>query len=77
MTRGLNQILEHVDALASLDDEGTLAAPGPTLPSMRAEERTGADPERLDPSGVAPRWKDGFFLVPPPPGVHAESGDDA
>ncbi len=79
MTGDLNSILGHVDALAELEDEGV---PGeqerakgrrPTRP----EEATGAVPERLDPSLVAPSFQDGFFVVPPPPGLHVDEGGDS
>jgi aspartyl-tRNA(Asn)/glutamyl-tRNA(Gln) amidotransferase subunit C len=75
MTDDLNSILEHVDALGALEDddvadEGRWAE----RTSTRLAEETVADPERLDPSGMAPAFQDGFFVVPPPPGVHA--GED-
>lgn len=73
MTDDLNSILEHVDALAALEedevaDDGRWAERA----STRLSEETVADPERIDPSGMAPAFQDGFFVVPPPPGVHAE-----
>lgn len=73
MTSDLNSILEHVDALSALEDDDVVddsrwAERGSTRPT----EETGADPERLDPSGMAPAFQDGFFVVPAPPGVHAE-----
>ena len=73
MTDDLNSILEHVDALAGLED-GDVAddTRWAERPSTRPAEGTGADPERVDPSGMAPSFQDGFFVVPPPPGVHAE-----
>ncbi|MEX0837088.1 MAG: Asp-tRNA(Asn)/Glu-tRNA(Gln) amidotransferase subunit GatC [Gemmatimonadota bacterium] len=73
MTDDLNSILEHVDALGALEDDdvpddGRWAE----RRSTRASEETVAEPERLDPSSMAPAFQDGFFVVPPPPGVHAE-----
>ncbi|MEX2467908.1 MAG: Asp-tRNA(Asn)/Glu-tRNA(Gln) amidotransferase subunit GatC [Gemmatimonadota bacterium] len=72
MTGDLNSILEHVDALGSLEGDGEIAGTAfEEGPSTRDEEAS--DGERgLDPSVVAPAWRDGFYLVPPPPGVHAE-----
>lgn len=74
MTADLNSILAHVDQLSELEDE----APGggewrDEVPSTRPEEGWGGE-RGLDPSEVAPAWRDGFFLVPSPPGVHAEGG---
>lgn len=73
MTDDLNSILEHVDALGALeDDEVADDSRWAERRSTRLAEETGADPERLDPSRTAPAFQDGFFVVPPPPGVHAE-----
>ena len=73
MTTDLNAILEHVDTLAELEDEAVPdegeRAEGRL--STRPAEETVAVPEQLDPSGMAPSFQDGFFVVPPPPGVHA------
>ena len=76
MIGDLNSILEHVDALAELEDE---AVPGEEersegRRSTRAAEDTGAQPERLDPSAMAPSFEEGFFVVPPPPGLHVDDG---
>lgn len=76
MTADLNSILEHVDQLMELEEEAPGAGDGRTeSASTRPEEGSGQDRD-LDPSRAAPAWRDGFFLVPPPPGVHAE-GDGA
>ena len=73
MTDDLNSILEHVDTLGALEDDDVATDDRwADRTSTRASEETGADPERLDPSGIAPAFQDGFFVVPPPPGVHAE-----
>jgi aspartyl-tRNA(Asn)/glutamyl-tRNA(Gln) amidotransferase subunit C len=75
MTGDLNSILGHVDQLASLEDGG-----GPDRrdagegSGMRSREDTGGE-RALDPSGIAPSWKDGFFLVPPPPGLEQDGGE--
>lgn len=73
MTGDLNSILEHVSALEALDEEpvGPDAEPE-SVPSTRAREETDGDGTTLDPERFAPAWRDGFFVVPPPPGVHAD-----
>ena len=76
MTGDLNSILRHVDTLGELEDEGVPAEKEREegRRSTRSQEETGASPERLDPSAVAPSFRDGFFVVPPPPGLHVEDG---
>ncbi len=76
MTGDLNSILRYVDALGELEDE---AAPGEEERAegrrpTRGSEETGAVPGRLDPSKLAPSFMDGFFVVPPPPGLHVDDG---
>jgi aspartyl-tRNA(Asn)/glutamyl-tRNA(Gln) amidotransferase subunit C len=75
MTGDLNAILGHVDEL-SLLEAGQVAGgdEGQPARSTRAAEVTGTEPERLDPGSLAPAWREGFFVVPPPPGVHASEG---
>lgn len=41
------------------------------LPSSRPGERTASADVPVDPAGFAPDFRDGFFRVPSPPGVHA------
>lgn len=73
MTDDLNSILEHVDTLGALEDDDVADDDRwAERPSTRPSEATTADPERIDPSSIAPAYQDGFFVVPPPPGVHAE-----
>jgi aspartyl-tRNA(Asn)/glutamyl-tRNA(Gln) amidotransferase subunit C len=73
VTAELNHILEHVEALRSLEQRG--ATP---MPEERASTRgPGADqPDTLRGGAqtIAPDWREGFFVVPPLPGVHAEDG---
>ncbi len=66
LTRELNRILEHVQALervdlAGLEGEGALSLD-------RAPFRgPGVRPDELGPDaagGIAPEWQDGFFVVP-------------
>lgn len=76
MTGDLNAILGYVDTLGELEDE---AVPGEEERTQgrratRASEETGAVPERLDASKLAPAFEDGFFVVPPPPGLHVDDG---
>lgn len=73
ITGELNHILEHVETLRALEQRG--ASP---LPDPRSSTR-GPDADRPDAlaggiEGIAPDWRQGFFVVPPLPGVHAEDG---
>ena len=74
VTEELNHILEHVETLRSLGaGEPTDALASEAMPTRGA----GADrPDALhDEIGAfAPDWREGFFVVPPLPGVHA--GDE-
>ncbi len=72
MTGDLNSILGHVDQLASLEDQGEAdRLESGEASGMRSREDTGGE-RALDPSAIAPSWKDGFFLVPPPPGLQQD-----
>lgn len=72
MTHDLNSILAHVDQLMELEEEAPGAGDGRVEgASTRRDESTGEGRD-LDPSRAAPDWREGFFLVPPPPGVHGE-----
>jgi len=82
MTGDLNSILAHVDALGALAEEARGMAPpaeiagadrpwSAALPSARPGERTVSGDVPVDPAGFAPDFRDGFFRVPSPPGVHA------
>ncbi|HUF75586.1 MAG TPA: Asp-tRNA(Asn)/Glu-tRNA(Gln) amidotransferase subunit GatC [Longimicrobiales bacterium] len=84
ITADLNHILEHVESLKELWSGGGAAgevAPGghlvtsgaPTVTDRAPTRGSGAEtPDRLarDLGEVAPDWRDGFFVVPPLPGVH-------
>lgn len=78
MTRELNTVLDHVDALAELERLPVAAAPSGAEPpaSTRAAEETEGRESVGDPGALAPAWKDGFFLVPPPPGIHADGAGE-
>lgn len=80
ITEELNHILEHVEALRSLESTGGEEAGGVGMGPMEegvSTREVGA--EEPDPLGfplgsLAPDWRDGFFVVPPLPGVHEEGG---
>ena len=77
LTSDLNAILRHVD---SLRDLGSTKQPedssqiGSKLESVSHEHVEGPDKLREMPADFAPEWKEGFFVVPAPPGVNP-SGD--
>ena len=86
ITADLNHILELVESLAGLEGGegrdggggGHIATSGaPTVAGCSSTRDAGADaPDHLarDLSDVAPDWRDGFFVVPPLPGVHEGGG---
>ncbi len=78
LTGDLNRILEYVDALGTLDPAvaGETALPASELRSMRGEPRPVADRLSEGPGAFAPDWRDSFFVVPQPPGVHHRGGDE-
>ena len=77
LTSDLNAILRHVD---SLRDLGSTERPedssqiGSKLDPVSHEHVEGPDKLREMPADFAPEWKEGFFIVPAPPGVNP-SGD--
>ena len=72
LTAELNQILDHFKVLRSLADIGSenAAMPGAGPSSSRPSEPGEPDALEVELPAIAPRWSDGFFVVPPPPGVH-------
>jgi aspartyl/glutamyl-tRNA(Asn/Gln) amidotransferase C subunit len=74
LTDELNRILEHVEVLSSLTEEPSERPGSGTVgvPSTRDQDGGEADLLMFGPEALAPRWSDGFFVVPPPPGVHAK-----
>jgi len=83
ITSDLNHILEHVESLAGLgsaDGAGHLDTSGaPTvaeLASTRGEAADEPSPMEGEIGRLAPDWREGFFTVPPLPGVH-EDGEGA
>lgn len=78
LTEELNDILDHVQELQSLEaagpgTTGSDGAPGPEVwrrGATRGPAAEVADELSVAPSGFAPEWVEGFFVVPPLPGVH-------
>ncbi|MBM4182829.1 MAG: aspartyl/glutamyl-tRNA amidotransferase subunit C [Gemmatimonadetes bacterium] len=70
ITAELNRILDHVETLRTLEQ----ASP-PAPPDERASTRyPGAEEPDALRDGIgpfAPDWREGFFVVPPLPGVQA------
>lgn len=79
LTEEMNRILAHADRLHEVGGaEGAERGEAPLQPdSEMSGVRSGTVvPDELlaRPSDFAPRYEEGFFVVPPPPGV-SESGD--
>ncbi|MDF2695686.1 MAG: hypothetical protein K0S65_4069 [Labilithrix sp.] len=74
ITEELNHILDHVEDLRALESR---AAPEDVATDRRSTRGGGADlPDELkrEIASFSPDWRDGFFVVPPFPGVHQEEG---
>jgi aspartyl/glutamyl-tRNA(Asn/Gln) amidotransferase C subunit len=74
LTEELNHILDHVDDLRSLEARIPEGGADDERMSTRAPAAEQRDELRLDLAALAPEWNDGFFVVPPFPGVHTEDG---
>jgi aspartyl-tRNA(Asn)/glutamyl-tRNA(Gln) amidotransferase subunit C len=73
LTRELNRILEHVDALREADVSGVQEGMGDGLPDAFRDPTAPPDPIPPDaPQGMAPGWREGFFLVPRLPALEEE-----
>jgi aspartyl/glutamyl-tRNA(Asn/Gln) amidotransferase C subunit len=72
ITEDLNHILDHVEELRSLEHRTVDARPDVDRPSTRGSDAERPDPLRREIASFAPDWRDGFFVVPPFPGVHQE-----
>jgi aspartyl-tRNA(Asn)/glutamyl-tRNA(Gln) amidotransferase subunit C len=79
ITQEMNQVLEYVEELKSLEVEdvrpdGTdpLAGEGDTTRGPEAET---PDALGIDLDAFSPDSREGFFIVPPLPGVHAEEAE--
>ena len=78
LTTELNGILQHVDQLTSLDlaETSDLRLQGrDSLSSTRPEAAEEPDALDLPPASFAPDWRQNFFVVPPPPGMHREDAE--
>jgi aspartyl-tRNA(Asn)/glutamyl-tRNA(Gln) amidotransferase subunit C len=76
ITEELNHILEHVEALRSLGaEEASDAATTSDATSTRGPDADQPDALRDEIGTFAPDWREGFFVVPPLPGVHAGEGE--
>ena len=66
----LNQILEYVDTLASLEvPEGERLELGPPEAPERKAGQIPPDPMEQPPASSAPDFREGFFVVPSPPSL--------
>jgi aspartyl/glutamyl-tRNA(Asn/Gln) amidotransferase C subunit len=78
VTDEMNQVLAYVEQLKSLAvDDVPNSGPDPLAAegdSTRGPAADLADALHLDLPGMAPETREGFFLVPPLPGVHAGEG---
>ena len=75
ITQELNHILEHVEALRSLGADQPGEAPTSDATSTRGSGADRPDPLEDEIGSFAPDWREGFFVVPPLPGVHAGEGE--
>jgi aspartyl/glutamyl-tRNA(Asn/Gln) amidotransferase C subunit len=78
LTSELNRILEHVDELGTLEfveDSDIAPQVRKPLPSTRPEGAEVPDPLSGPVAGFGPDVRDGFFVVPPPPGLE-QGGDE-
>ena len=72
ITEDLNHILDHVEELRSLEHRTVDGGLDGARRSTRGAEAERPDELRRDIPSFAPDWRDGFFVVPPFPGVHQE-----
>lgn len=75
----LSRILDHMEVLDELESGASDLTPQlrEPLPSMRSEGMESPDTLLAGPDQLAPHWKDGFFVVPPPPGLAHRPIDDS
>ena len=73
VTEELNHILDHVASLRSLEKRGAHVKEEPQA-STRGPAAEEPDALRRDIGAFAPDWREGFFVVPPLPGVRVEDG---
>ncbi len=78
LTTELNGILGHVDQLTSLDlVETSDLTPQIRFPLPATRGEAVEDPDALTraPSSFAPDWRENFFIVPAPPGMHRDESE--
>jgi len=77
LTDEMNRILEHVEALGRVDVTGVEGTEG-LFQEGTPFRRAGAGPDPLQghPSGFAPDWREGFFVVPRLPAVSGMDGEE-
>ena len=80
LTDDMNRILEYAERLRTAGLENAPSAERPAdkptgISGMEGARGETGEPDALDrgPSAFAPAFADGFFVVPPPPGVTAEA----
>ena len=65
LTKDLNTILEHMDALAGVKTDGVSDDPGVGSAAMRLRDDTGPAAKLLAPlDSFAPEMREGLFIVP-------------
>ena len=83
LTSEMNRILDHAERLRGVSAEasgasgiagasGIEGAEEGRASGVREEDVTDPDALHAEPASFAPDWREGFFVVPPPPGVTAE-----
>jgi len=77
ITQEMNRVLGHVEHLKGLEVEDVPHEDDPLEGEGDATRGSGAespDALKLGLGAIAPESQEGFFVVPPLPGVHAEEG---
>ena len=65
LTKDLNSILEHMDALAKVKTDGVPDDPGVGSDAMRLRgDGVGSTPLATKPDAFAPEMREGLFIVP-------------
>jgi aspartyl/glutamyl-tRNA(Asn/Gln) amidotransferase C subunit len=75
ITDELNHILEHVEALRTLETSSPPERDEVEGDSTRGEGAEAPDELQVALGELAPDWRHGFFVVPPLPGTH-DGGDE-
>lgn len=75
ITEELNHILDHVEALRTLEASSPPGRDEVEGDSTRGEGAEVPDDLHISLGDMAPDWRHGFFVVPPLPGMH-DGGDE-